>query len=478
MVRVLASDLLTPVGAFLRIAGSGGAAAQDAFLLESVEGGEHVGRYTFLGVGPYQRIEARGRAVSISRGTTVEHRHGDITAIVDRELRRWRIDPALLRDLPPFCAGVVGYVSYDIVRQWEPVPSVASDETNVPDACLLFFDRVIAFDHAKQQVFLVATVRLQGEESDEQLQRAYAAASDSLDELEEKLHSPLAQEPASATDAIQARQRTTREQFMRSVERVKEYIRAGDAFQVVLSLRLELELPSQLAPFAIYRALRRVNPSPYMYYLRMSGVEVLGSSPEMLVKVHGREVEYRPIAGTRARGGDVAADLALEEQLLADEKERAEHVMLVDLGRNDLGRVSEYGSVEVARFMFIERYSHVMHLVSSLRSRLRVELSAMDALRACFPAGTLSGAPKVRAMQIIEELEPVRRGIYGGAVLYSDFAGSLDSCIAIRTMVVRGREAYIQAGAGIVADSDAASEFQECMNKAAALLRAVEMARG
>jgi anthranilate synthase component I len=269
---------------------------------------------------------------------------------------------------------------------------------------------------------------------------------------------------------------TSREDFLRSVERAKEYIAAGDAFQIVLSLRLRLDLPDTLAPFDIYRALRRVNPSPYMYYLRMGSFEVLGSSPEMLVKVRGRDLEYRPIAGTRPRGIDVAQDLTLERELLADTKETAEHVMLVDLGRNDVGRVSDYGTVEVSRLMFIERYSHVMHLVSSLRSQLRRELSALDALRACFPAGTLSGAPKVRAMQIIEELEPVRRGIYGGAILYADCAGNLDSCIAIRTMVVQNGRAYIQAGAGIVADSVPELEYQECLNKAAAVVRAAQLA--
>ena len=267
----------------------------------------------------------------------------------------------------------------------------------------------------------------------------------------------------------------SKKQFMSKVEKIKEYIIAGDVFQAVPSLRAELE--PGVAPLNIYRALRRVNPSPYMYYLRMDELTVLGTSPEMLVRVSGSKLEYRPIAGTRKRGRDEAEDLLLEKELLGDEKERAEHVMLVDLGRNDVGKVSEYGTVKVRDLMFVERYSHVMHLVSAVEGKLRSDLSPVDAMAACFPAGTLTGAPKVRAMEIIEEVEPVRRGIYGGAVLYADFAGNLDSCIAIRTMLVKGKKAYVQAGAGVVADSVPESEYQECINKAQALVRAVELAR-
>jgi anthranilate synthase component 1 len=269
---------------------------------------------------------------------------------------------------------------------------------------------------------------------------------------------------------------TSREVYLRNVERCKEYIAAGDIFQVVYSQRFDFT--PEVAPFDLYRALRQVNPSPYLYFLKMDDTHILGSSPEMLVRVTGRKLEYRPIAGTRPRGRDEAEDARLEQQVRNDEKERAEHVMLVDLGRNDLGRVSEYGSVKVKDLMYVERYSHVMHLVSALEGTLRKDLDALDALAACFPAGTLSGAPKVRAMQIIEELEPTRRGVYGGSVLYADFAGNLDSCIGIRTMLMQGKKAFLQAGGGIVADSDPASEFQESMNKAGALLRAVEMARG
>jgi anthranilate synthase component 1 len=279
----------------------------------------------------------------------------------------------------------------------------------------------------------------------------------------------------SAKAKLKVHAGTSRSRFMKSVERAKEYIAAGDIFQVVLSQRLDFS--PEVAPFDIYRALRTVNPSPYLYFLRMGDIHVLGSSPEMLVRVTGSKLEYRPIAGTHPRGRDEAEDARLAKEMLADEKERAEHVMLVDLGRNDLGRVSEYGSVKVRDLMYVERYSHVMHIVSALEGKLREGLDALDAFAACFPAGTLSGAPKVRAMQIIEELEPVRRGVYGGSVLYADFAGNLDSCIAIRTMLMQGKRAYLQAGAGIVADSDPASEFQESMNKAQAVLRAVDAAR-
>jgi anthranilate synthase component 1 len=473
VAHVLPSDLLTPVAAFLRLAQN----EPYAFLLESVEGGEHVGRYTFLGVRPYLHVEARGRMLALTRGSDTEHRTGDVVVTTRELLEASRIAPELLTALPPFASGLVGYFSYDVVRHWEPIPELSKDETDLPDAALLFFDQIVAFDHVKQQIFLIAIARLNGNESPEELRRSYEQATQSINALEQRLNAPLTA-PTSTKQAaeIAAEPATSREDFLRSVERAKEYIAAGDAFQIVLSLRLRLDLPDTLAPFDIYRALRRVNPSPYMYYLRMGSLEVLGSSPEMLVKVRGRDLEYRPIAGTRPRGTDVAHDLTLERELLADTKETAEHVMLVDLGRNDLGRVSDYGTVEVSRLMFIERYSHVMHLVSSLRSQLRRELSALDALRACFPAGTLSGAPKVRAMQIIEELEPVRRGIYGGAVLYADFAGNLDSCIAIRTMVVQNRRAYIQAGAGIVADSIPELEYQECLNKAAAVVRAAQLA--
>jgi anthranilate synthase component 1 len=326
------------------------------------------------------------------------------------------------------------------------------------------------------QIHIIAAADVSAESP----RKAYDQAVRDIAVLEKKLASGLSpriwqKHSAKQRGKLKVHSRTSRKKYEESVERAKEYIRAGDIFQVVMSQRLDFT--PQVAPFDIYRALRAVNPSPYMYFLQMGDTHVLGSSPEMLVRVTGRKLEYRPIAGTHPRGRDEAEDQRLEEKMLSDEKERAEHVMLVDLGRNDLGRVSEYGSVKVKDLMYVERYSHVMHIVSALEGRLRPELHALDAFAACFPAGTLSGAPKVRAMQIIEELEPTRRAIYGGSVLYADFAGNLDSCIAIRTMLMQGKRASLQAGAGIVADSDPASEFQESLNKAQAVLRAVEAAR-
>jgi anthranilate synthase component 1 len=383
----------------------------------------------------------------------------------------------MLAGLPPFTAGAVGYCAYDAVRQLEKIGEHAKKDVEFPDCELMFFDRLLAFDHLRHQIHIIATADV----SREKPRPAYDHAVADIAILEKKLSAglrPLEWRKSGhrSKTKLKVHAGTSRRRFIESVARAKEYIAAGDIFQVVLSQRLDF-IP-QVGPFDIYRALRTVNPSPYMYFLRMGDRHILGSSPEMLVRVTGRKLEYRPIAGTHPRGRDEAEDLKLEKQMLSDEKERAEHVMLVDLGRNDLGRVSEYGSVKVRDLMYVERYSHVMHIVSALEGKLRGDLDALDAFAACFPAGTLSGAPKVRAMQIIEELEPTRRGIYGGSVLYADFAGNLDSCIAIRTMLMEGKRAYLQAGAGIVADSDPAREFQECMNKAQAVLQAVEAARG
>jgi len=471
VVKSVSADLLTPVSAFLAIAEK----EPHAFLLESVERGEQIGRYTFLGARPYMRLRARGSAIEIERGRKRERRQGNVFQVVKRLLSEHQ--PASVPGLPPFTAGAVGYFSYDVVRQLEKIGEHAKDDLCLPDCELMFFDRLLAFDHLHHQIHIVAAADV----SRESPRKAYDRAVNDIAALEKKLAAGL--RPAMWRKSNKAKpgqlkinSGTARAKFLRSVERCKEYIAAGDIFQVVLSQRLDF-VPG-VEPFDLYRALRQVNPSPYLYFLRIADAQILGSSPEMLVRVTGRKLEYRPIAGTHPRGRDEAEDLRLEEQMRKDEKECAEHIMLVDLGRNDLGRVSEYGSVKVRDLMYVERYSHVMHLVSALEGTLRKELSALDAFAACFPAGTLSGAPKVRAMQIIEELEPVRRGIYGGSVLYADFAGNLDSCIGIRTMLMQGKHAYLQAGAGIVADSDAASEFQESMNKAQALLRAVEKARG
>jgi anthranilate synthase component 1 len=496
VAKSISADLLTPVSAFLAVADG----EPDAFLLESVEGGEKIGRYTFLGVRPFLRLESRGAEITIERGRKVERRTGNVFDVIKELLQRHR--PAEIEGLPPFTAGAVGYCAYDSVRRLENIGEHASDDLYVPDCVLMFFDRVLAFDHLRHQIHIVASADLTGGSP----RAAYDRAVKDIARIEKKLSAGW--KPASwrkaakskrANSKMLVRARTPKMKFLESVRRAKEYIAAGDIFQVVLSQRWDFE--PQVEPLDLYRALRTVNPSPYMYFLRfgagsrkagrkkagqkragknVAGMHVLGSSPEMLVRAAGggRKLEYRPIAGTHPRGRDEADDAALEKKMISDEKERAEHVMLVDLGRNDLGRVSEYGSVKVRKLMFVERYSHVMHLVSALEGQLRPELNAMDAFAACFPAGTLSGAPKVRAMQIIEELEPTRRGVYGGSVLYADFAGNLDSCIAIRTLLMKGGKAYLQAGAGIVADSDPEREFEETENKAKAVLRAVERARG
>ena len=471
VVKSVSADLLTPVSAFLAIAEK----EPHAFLLESVERGEQIGRYTFLGARPYMRVRARKGVVEIERGRHRETHHENVFHLVKDLLRSHR--PAVVPGLPPFTAGAVGYFAYDVVRQLENIGEHAKDDLSLPDAELMFFNRLLAFDHLRHQIHIVAAADV----SRESPRRAYDRAVRDISALERRLAAGL--RPALWKKSARAKlgklkvhAGTSRDRFLRGVERCKQYIAAGDIFQVVLSQRLDFT--PEVEPFDLYRALRQVNPSPYLYFLRMGETHILGSSPEMLVRVTGRKLEYRPIAGTHPRGRDEAEDLRLEQQMRTDEKERAEHVMLVDLGRNDLGRVSEYGSVKVKDLMYVERYSHVMHLVSALEGTLRKDLDALDAFAACFPAGTLSGAPKVRAMQIIEELEPTRRSIYGGSVLYADFAGNLDSCIGIRTLLMQGKRAYLQAGAGIVADSNPASEFQESMNKAQAVLRAVEMARG
>jgi anthranilate synthase component I len=512
VAKSISADLLTPVSAFLAVADG----EPDAFLLESVEGGEKIGRYTFLGVRPFLRLESRGTEIKIERSCgdgaeprhhmrNVERRTGNVFEVIKEFLQQHR--PAAMEGLPPFTAGAVGYCAYDIVRQLENIGEHATDDLDVPDCVLMFFDRVLAFDHLRHQIHIVASADVTREAP----KAAYDRAVRDIARIEKKLAAgwkPAHWPKAATKSKLAVRARTPKRKFLESVRQAKEYIAAGDIFQVVLSQRWDFE--PGVAPLDLYRALRTVNPSPYMYLLRFGGgfgggmekatknaakdsapthrkghdergtLHVLGSSPEMLVRASGggRKLDYRPIAGTHPRGRDEAQDAALEKKMLSDEKERAEHVMLVDLGRNDLGRVSEYGSVKVRNLMYVERYSHVMHLVSALEGHLRPELNAMDAFAACFPAGTLSGAPKVRAMQIIEELEPTRRGVYGGSVLYADFAGNLDSCIAIRTMVMKDKKAYLQAGAGIVADSDPQREFEETENKARAVLRAVEMARG
>jgi anthranilate synthase component 1 len=483
--RTVTADLETPVSAFLRIASE----EPEAFLLESVEGGEHVGRYTFIGIQPYKKMVARGTRITVREGRRESAFDGDIFEELKRALSGHT--PARLPGLPPFTAGAVGFFAYDVVRQIEKLPSLAKDELGVPDACLMFFDQVLAFDHVKKEIHLMVTADL----TREAREGAYERAVRRLNKMEKRLAEALpVRRKKKPEGKLKITSRTPKAAFLKAVEKTKEYIASGDVFQCVISQRFDC-VPGVDA-FEVYRALRIVNPSPYMYFLRFgldgnakpksvkgrtavgTQAHIVGSSPELLVRVHGREVEYRPIAGTRPRGADEAKDRAMEADLRADEKEVAEHIMLVDLGRNDVGRVSEFGSVKVKDLMFVERYSHVMHMVSSLEGKLKAGLGALDAFRACFPAGTLSGAPKIRAMEIIEELEPARRGVYGGSVLYADFSGNLDSCIAIRTLYMNGEQGHFQAGAGIVADSVPEKEFEECGNKARAVVRAIERARG
>jgi anthranilate synthase component 1 len=478
VVRRLTADLETPVSAFLRLA----ADEPECFLLESVEGGEKVGRYTFIGVRPYRRVVARAGLLEVFHGKRKTILQGDVFEYLKNALAGHK--PARLPGLPPFTAGAVGFFAYDVVRRIEKLPELAKDDLGLPDACLMFFHDVLAFDHVKHEILLIATADLTGQKGD----AAYADAVKRVGALERRLARALPKwRKSKPAGKLAITYRTSKKNFLAAVRRTRAYIAAGDVFQAVLSQRFEVKPGAD--SFSIYRALRIVNPSPYMYFLRCgamkrpgrpkpAGFEILGSSPELLVRVSGRKVEYRPIAGTRPRAASEEEDDRIAEGLLADEKERAEHVMLVDLGRNDVGRVSEYGSVRVKDFMYIERYSHVMHLVSAIEGKLRAGLSAVDAFRSCFPAGTLSGAPKIRAMEIIEELEPTRRGLYGGSVLYADFSGNLDSCIAIRSMLVQDGTGYIQAGAGIVADSVPEKEYEESVNKAQAVIRAIERARG
>jgi anthranilate synthase component 1 len=460
------ADLLTPVGAYLHIARD----AKYSFLLESVEGGENIARYTFTGANPEEVFRARGRVCELeSNGKQVLFDENPI-----EQLRRLtaRYRPVRVPGLPPLVAGAIGYFAYNMVRMVEQLPATGLDDLNLDDCVMMFYLGLVVFDHVQHRVWVIRNVFTDGKGT---LRAKYDAAVREIRRARQMLEQPLPpQRPKRDAGALRVRSNMTKPQFVSAVRKAKSYIRAGDIFQVVPSQRFSAQTHAD--PFEIYRALRVVNPSPYLYFLKLGDVSVVGSSPEMLVKVQGRDAFYRPIAGTQPRGRNEAEDRELESKLLADPKERAEHIMLVDLGRNDLGRVCEYGSVKVERLMFVERYSHVMHIVSNLRGRLREDVDCFDALMSCFPAGTLTGAPKVRAMQIIDELEPTQRGLYAGGILYLDFSGNLDSCIALRTLVAKDGRAYIQAGAGIVADSVPEREYQETVNKARALVKALEIA--
>ncbi len=464
----LYTDTETPISVFKKLCEPN----EYAFLLESVEMEEKIGRYSFLGLATCTVIRARGNRIEqVTDGKRTTSTGNPIEYIKDF-IGRYELVP--IPGLPPLQSGVVGYFSYDTIRCFEQIPRTKPDPLGLPDCYLMVADQLIVFDHVKHTLTVIKNVFVEeGEDPLQQYRRARAKVKWLVRRLNEIVLAP--QNIGSAADGGKSpvtTSNTTREQYERMVVRAKDYIHAGDIFQVVLSQRLSTKLSGD--PFDLYRALRRVNPSPYMFYLKFGDLKVAGSSPEVLVRVEGSVVTNRPLAGTRPRGLDEAEDLRLERELLADPKERAEHVMLVDLGRNDLGRVCEYGSVKVTEQMKIERYSHVMHIVSNVEGTARPDANALDILGACFPAGTVSGAPKVRAMEIIDELETEERGIYAGAVGYIDFSGNLDTCIAIRTIVIKGDTAYIQAGAGIVADSDPGREYQETLNKATALLKAVQ----
>jgi anthranilate synthase component 1 len=472
--RQLTGDTLTPVSAFRKLDRGG-----PAFLFESVIGGEKVGRFSFLGTEPFLRFEARGRDVRLSwtddPAANEQYTGADPLDDLRRLIERFRA--VHLPGLPRFAGGAVGYAAYDAVRYTEDLPNAPPDDRGLPDLAFAFYDRMVIFDHIRKTVLVVAQSHCgPGEDPRD----AYDQAVRRVDNLVARLSNPgrelgLGDIDTDGPVGLVPESNFTREAYEAVVRHCQEYIKAGDIFQVVPSQRFRVETSAE--PFDIYRVLRVVNPSPFLFYLPFGDFSLIGSSPEILVRVEDGSVTIRPLAGTRRRGRDEAEDRALAEELLADPKERAEHIMLVDLGRNDVGRVAEFATVQLTDVMKVERYSHVMHITSNVTGKLAPGKTAFDALRAGLPAGTVSGAPKVRAMQIIDEVEPQRRGPYGGAVGYIDFTGNMDTCIALRTLVLQGRTAYVQAGGGIVYDSDPAAEYEETVNKARGLLKAIEIAQ-
>lgn len=465
--REILADTETPVSACLKLNRS-----RDCFLLESVEGGEKWARYSFLGSNPMVIFQSQGRNITIARGKHVEHRTAENPLQVLRDLMS-QYRPVEIDGLPRFCGGAVGYIAYDVVRFFESLPDATIDDTGWDDCYLMVTETLIIFDNLRHNVKVVCNVHLDDDAQD--LRKAYTKATTSIDTIIKMLSRPLRGKPARLpVRKARVKSNLSRRHFEDIVKRAKAYIRAGEIIQVVLSQRFTMPLATD--PFELYRALRIINPSPYMYYVKMGSNVIVGSSPEVLVRLEKDEVVVRPIAGTRPRGRSAAEDLAYEEALKQDPKEIAEHVMLVDLGRNDVGRVARMGSVAVDEFMVVERYSHVMHLVSNVCGKLRDGCDAYDVFTACFPAGTVSGAPKIRAMEIIEELEQHKRGPYAGAVGYFSFSGNMDFCITIRTMLIKDHKICIQAGAGIVMDSKPANEYHETVNKAKGLLNAVSRA--
>ncbi len=463
--REIMADMDTPVSAFRKIDDG-----RYAFLLESIEGGEKWARYTFLGAGPSLVFRSRGNTVEIlEEGKPLRREESaDPLGVLNNLLARYT--PVEIEGLPRFFGGAVGYLGYEMVRFFEELPTTKPAVIGAYDSYFVITDTIVIFDNVRQKIKVVSNAHLDGSVTPE---AAYKTAIAKIDAIIAKLRAPL---PASARQATDKRlalvSNVSRQLFEESVLQAKEYIKAGDIFQLVLSQRFSGELTVE--PFDIYRMLRTLNPSPYMFFLRLDDTVVVGASPEVMVRKELQQVELRPIAGTRPRGATPEEDLRMETELMADDKERAEHVMLVDLGRNDLGRVCRTGTVKVSELMVVERYSHVMHIVSNVQGELAPGKGAVDVIKATFPAGTLSGAPKVRAMEIIDELEPVRREIYGGAVGYFSFSGNMDMAIAIRTLVVKDGKVHLQAGAGIVADSDPAAEYQETLNKAMAVVKAIE----
>ncbi len=467
--RRLLADLETPVSVYLKLAQS----SDISFLLESVEGGEHVGRYSFLGVNPKGLVTFKDNVMTrLKNGeTTTRELRPDEDPLHALKEEFDAVEPVHIAGLPRLIGGAVGYLSYDIVRYFERLPDTAQKELDVPDAAFMLPDTLVIFDHAKHQLIVLANAHNTGDPD-----AAYNDAIRRIDQIVVALGNPLPPIPAP-TEPLDEElvSNIGREQYEENVRKGKEYIAAGDAFQIVLSQRFTRR--TSAPPLTIYRALRALNPSPYMFFLNFGNdFTLMGASPELMIRMEDGVGINRPLAGTRRRGKDETEDKALEEELLSDPKERAEHVMLVDLGRNDMGRVCDYGTVKVTKMMNIERYSHVMHISSQVEGKLRPDMNAFDLFRAVFPAGTLSGAPKVRAMEIIEELEGTRRGPYGGAVGYFSFDGSMDTCITIRALLMQGDRVYLQAGAGIVADSDPATEYEETVNKARALAVAIQYA--
>jgi len=470
--RELPADLETPVSVFLKLKGAG-----PAFLLESVERGEQVGRYSFIGTEPFLVFKSQNGQVTIrsdSPETLPNVNETDPLSALSRLLSHYHAEP--VAGLPGFFGGAVGYLAYDMVRFIENLPPSSRDELDMPDSAFMFADTLVIFDHVVNKMKIVACAMVKDDPA-----AAYREAIHKIESVVSSLNHPLSAEQlpsyainGASPSSVKTTSNFTQTEFEAAVKAAKEYILAGDAFQIVLSQRLQRQTAA--GPFSIYRALRRLNPSPYMFYLDFNDFQLIGSSPEMLVKLDDRHAETRPIAGTRPRGNDESQDEVLKAELISDAKERAEHVMLVDLGRNDIGRVCDFKSVTVPVLMSVEKYSHVMHIVSSVTGDLKDGEDAFGLLRACFPAGTVSGAPKVRAMEIINELEPFRRGPYAGAVGYFSFTGNMDTCITIRTIIYKGNRAYLQAGAGIVADSDPAREYRETLSKLEALQKAVEMA--